>query len=257
VLELENEGVFEQPALERKLRTSDPNSKKRAFIDWKRRFRHFRFAVPTFGAPFGGSRITRIGKDDEVAFFSSRLCTDRAHTLAGEGVYFEVDVQENPDNMSLAVVDFEAGGCSSITFSPDTGAVIRERKLCEEPRRVEGSFIQSLPSIPPEKRFHGRMGLYLHRGRLSFFRRSTADMFGPDTQAGTMGPWETTGFISDVSWAEGSLTPCVAFRDEGDYNVQIVHVGTQPPLPALESNVQQDGNTTWNGLGWEARPLWP
>ena len=64
------------------------------------------------------------------------------------------------DNLSLAVVDFESGGRSSVrfdwqisrqsvhfpqccmsrlslkrrTFSPDTGAVIREKKLRESPR---------------------------------------------------------------------------------------------------------------------------
>ena len=35
------------------------------------------------------------------------------------GVYLEVEVNENPDNLSLVVVDFDDGERSSVTFSPD------------------------------------------------------------------------------------------------------------------------------------------
>jgi len=237
--------VFEQPVLGMELQKSDLPSRKFARIDWKGRFRRFRAEVATFVAPFGGSTITGVAKPDEVAYFRSRLCTDEAHTNSPHGVYLEVDVQENPDNLSLALVDFEAGGCSSVTFSPDTGAVIRERKVREVPRKVEGAYIQSLPSVPPGRRFKGRIGLYLHRGRLSFYRRCASDMFTPNAD-GTIDAadaswignslqqspetpgevaWESTGFISDISWAEGRLTPCLAFRDEGSYQVQIVCVG--------------------------------
>merc|ERR1712146_705712 len=128
------------------------------------------------------------------------------------GVYLEVEVVLNPDNLSMAVVDFEAGGCSSITFSPDTGAVIRERKVREAPRKVEGAYIQPLPTVLPGRRFHGLMGLYLHRGRLAFFRKcvsglmETQDTFTATLErvfngaSAQLGPWETTGFISDLSW---------------------------------------------------------
>jgi len=212
-------------------------------------------------------------------------------------------VQQNPDNLSLALVDFEAGGCSSITFSPDTGAVIRERKVREAPRKVEGAYIQSLPSVPPGRRFKGRIGLYLYNGRLSFFRRCAGGMFNLASQehatamdvgdaawignalahdaeaeqpvpveaataaveaaapAATdengFGPWESTGFISDISWAEGRLTPCLAFRDEGAYQVQIVNVGTHPPLPTEDWTPQDDRTMGWSGFDWEVGPLTP
>jgi hypothetical protein len=223
---------------------------KCARIDWKGRFRHFQKEVATFTMPFGGSRITAVAHADEVAYFRSRLCTDKDSC---PGVYLEVDVQQNPDNLSLALVDFEAGGCSSITFSPDTGAVIRERKVQEEPRKVEGAYIQSLPPVSPETRFQGRMGIYLHQGRLSFFRRSAVAI--PNRVAGTvegkdLGGWETTGFISDVSWAEGSLTPCLAFREVGAYNVQIVYVGAHPPVPTKAWTGEEEA-IGWQKFDWE------
>merc|ERR1719460_3489310 len=187
-LELEQDGIFEQPASGIEADGSE-GARKLAHVDWKGRFRRFRANVRMFVAPFGGPEISAVAHPDEVAYFRSRLCTDDSHMASSQGVYLEVDVQQNPDNLSLAVVDFEAGGCSSITFSPDTGAVIRERKVREVPRKVEGAYIQSLPSVPPGQRFQGRIGLYLHRGRLAFFRRSSASMAGrgADTEGDARG----------------------------------------------------------------------
>eukprot|EP00933_Yihiella_yeosuensis_P078275 TRINITY_DN89572_c0_g1_i1.p1 TRINITY_DN89572_c0_g1~~TRINITY_DN89572_c0_g1_i1.p1 ORF type:complete len:220 (+),score=37.20 TRINITY_DN89572_c0_g1_i1:38-661(+) len=205
----------------------------------------------------------------------------------------------------MAVVDFEAGGCSSVTFSPDTGAVIRERKVREAPRKVEGAYIQPLPTVPPSRPFHGFMGLYLHRGRLAFFRRceqeraegqpptpttaaSDTSISSPSqdsamsnspparaprpsfrSRRGDLGkqqpefaPWETTGFVSDLEWAEGRrLTPCLAFRDEGDYRVRVVAVGATPPISAekaattgSERTTTAAGGSSWSGFDWEVGP---
>merc|ERR1712228_149009 len=104
------------------------------------------------------------------------------------------EVIQNPDNLSLAVVDFEAGGHSSVTFSPDTGAVIRERKVREVPRKVEGSYIQPLEATLPGCRFEGSIGLYLYAGHLAFFRRCLSN-----TVAQEPGRWESTGFVMDLS----------------------------------------------------------
>jgi hypothetical protein len=225
-----------------------------------------------FVAPFGGPEITAVAHPDEVAYFRSRLCTDILCDESAHGVYLEVEVLLNPDNLSMAVVDFEAGGCSSITFSPDTGAVIRERKVREAPRKVEGAYIQPLPTVPPGRRFHGLMGLYLHKGRLAFFRRcipysETQEVISlaespesvrtvPVPGDAQLGPWETTGSISDLSWAEGRrLTPCLAFRDEGAYRVRVVCVGTQPPLPLERWSAAGDnGGVGWSGFDWEVGP---
>lgn len=262
-LELEREGTFEQPAMGPDLDGGSRclGGRKIPRIDWKGRFVHFRTDVPTFSAPFSGPEIMGIAHPDEVAYLRSRLCTDVLNESCSRGVYLEVAVLVNPDNLSMAIVDFEAGGCSSITFSPDTGAVIRERKVREAPRKVEGAYIQPLPTVPPGRRFHGRMGLYLRKGRLAFFRRCESCPSGEgqgwlqhrgsaSSSGAGLGPWETTGFISDLDWAEGRrLTPCLAFRDEGGYRVRVVRVGSEPPLPEDRWRSGPEGG--WSDFDWE------
>jgi hypothetical protein len=246
-LELERHGTFEQPAL-----GSKKGRGKTVRIDWKGRFRLFRKEVPLFCTPFDGAEITKAARPDEVAYFQCRLRTDMLDTPDSQGVYLEVEVLQNPDNLSMAVVDFEAGGCSSVTFSPNTGAVIRERKVREAPRKVEGAYVQPLAMVPSGRRFHGLMGLYLHGGRLAFFRR--CDPAPGEEGYGQVGPWETTGFISDLLWAEGRrLTPCLALRDAGAYRVRIVRVCDQPPKVSAETQTPGDG-VEWNDLDWEASP---
>jgi hypothetical protein len=165
----------------------------------------------------------------------------------------------------VAVVDFEAGGCSSVTFSPDTGAVIRERKVRESPRKVEGAYIQPLPALKQGERFHGYLGLYLLRGKLAFFRRSTLDQkdqlegvgcAAPESEGVATPPlsvaWESTGFISDLSWASGTrLTPCLAFRASGAYVVRIASMTDVPPMP-VEAFGATHNESSWNALDWEA-----
>jgi hypothetical protein len=248
-LELEQEGIFEQPAS-----TIGEgivvNGRKLARIDWKARFQRFVQEVPTFCSPFTGPQITSVAHPDEVAYFRCRLCTDVLDESCEHGVYLEVEVLLNPDNLSMAVVDFEAGGCSSVTFSPDTGAVIRERKVREAPRKVEGAYIQPLSTLPPGRRFHGVMGLYLFSGSLAFFRRcANGSVDGGNTE---LGPWETTGFVSDLTWAEGRrLTPSLAFRGEGEYCVKILRVDTPPPLAVGRPSAELHSNVGWSGFDWE------
>lgn len=253
-LELEQEGIFEQPAsMVDQGEYSIVNARnKHARLDWKARYRRFIQEVPTFCAPFHGPQITSVAHPDEVAYFRCRLCTDVLGEDCTHGVYLEVEVLVNPDNLSMAVVDFEAGGCSSVTFSPDTGAVIRERKVREAPRKVEGAYIQPLSTLPPGRRFHGIMGLYLYSGSLAFFRRCSSG--AADGGAGNLelGPWETTGFVSDLSWAEGRrLTPSLAFRGEGEYCVKILRVDTQPPLAVGRPSAELHSSVGWSGFDWE------
>lgn len=245
-LELERHGTFEQPAL-----GSKKGRGKSLRIDWKGRFRLFRKEVPLFCAPFDGAEITKAVRPDEVAYFQCRLRTDMLDAPESQGVYLEVEVLQNPDNLSMAVVDFEAGGCSSVTFSPNTGAVIRERKVREAPRKVEGAYVQPLAMVPSGRRFHGLMGLYLHNGKLAFFRR--CDPAPGEEGYGEPGPWESTGFISDLLWAEGRrLTPCLALRDAGAYRVRIVRVCSQPPrIPGDPPTAE---GAVWSDLDWEASP---
>lgn len=266
-VELEREGTFDQP---------DPNAEqgqcsrlKKSRVDWKVRYHHFKHSVPTFCSPFSGREITSVAHPDEVAYLRCRLCTDVVAEGCSQGVYLEVEVASNSDNLSMAVVDFEAGGCSSVTFSPDTGAVIRERKVREAPRKVEGAYIQPLPTVTTGRPFHGLMGLYVYQDRLAFFRRCELPATGLDREANPMqlqtpgmaqgchlGPWETTGFVSDLDWAEGRrLTPCLAFRDEGAYRVRVVQIGAMPPLDVQKATRQDtkvtDWRTSWSDFDWE------
>lgn len=244
-MELEMDGIFDEDHHSPSASTKDMRSeaacggRKLARVDWKGRFRRFWTEVSTFRAPFIGTEITTIRHPDEVAYCRCRLRTDLLDVEMQNGVYLEVEVLTNPDNLSLAVVDFDAGGRSSVTFSPDTGAVIRERKVQEAPRKVEGAYIQPLATTPKGKRFEGHMGVYLHGGHLAFFRRCS-DL-----------PWESTGFITDLMWAEGRrLTPCLAFRDQGAYCVRLVRVGSLPPLLPERSDAAYE-DLSWSSLDWE------
>jgi hypothetical protein len=285
-LELQEDGLFEPDE------SAAVGGKKRSRIFWKGRFQHFRSHLSMFCPPFEGSQITLVDQPDEVSYFQCHLCTDILDK-SPTGVYLEVEVLENPDNLSMAIVDFEAGGCSSLTFSPDTGAVIREQKVRESPRKVEGAYIQPLPTLPPGDRFQGLLGFFLQQGRMAFFRRfSGGSGRSPDLDATTTdvpeaagdaaarggdrqhsvegleeepveeeahdakaGLWETTGFISDLAWATGRwLTPCLAFRSEGNYQVRITQIGGPPPLHLEAPTAEALRNLGWNSLDWEADP---
>lgn len=256
-VELERDGVFDaadgRSGDEADEKLSAVGSRKHMRVDWKNRFRRFHDEAPMFRAPFNGSAITCVKNPDEVAYCRCRLRADllsSSSSSGSSGVYLEVEVSSNPDNLSLAVVDFEeAGGRSSVTFSPDTGAVIRERKVRESPRKVEGAYVQPLSTSPAGRRFEGSMGLLLQGGRLAFFRRCVVADEGGETK---VGPWESTGFIADLAWAEGRrLTPCLAFRDEGAYCVRVVRVCNQPPQVHQKLETTHD-DASWSGLDWEA-----
>lgn len=248
-LELDSDGLFDQAAGEDSFLSL---SRKVARVDWKGRYARFRVELPTFRTPFTGPRIMVVDQADEIAYCRCRLRTD---LLAGsmDAAYLEVQVVKNPDNVSLAVVDFEAGGCSSVTFSPDTGAVIRERKVRESPRKVEGAYIQPLATITAGQGFEGSMGLYLRGGHLAFFRRhATRAPGGTGDEEPLWADWETTGFVTDLSWAEGKrLTPCLAFRNEGAYEVRMICVNSTPPVkPERNAMAYQEHN--WSSLDWDA-----
>jgi hypothetical protein len=219
---------------------------------WKSRYEFFQREVPNFSMPFRGREIREVAQPDEVAYCRCRLRTDLLSDCAHGGVYVEVEVMANADNLSLAVVDFEGGGRSSVTFSPETGAVLRERKVRELPRAIEGTYIHLLPAAPPGRRFEGAMGLYLNStGHLAFFRRWAADSMGNEQHA-----WETTGFCTDLRWAQGPrLSLCLAFRDNGAYHVRMSSVGQTPPLMPQRSEEAYQENR-WNLLyGDDDHPL--
>jgi len=204
---------------------------------WKSLCELFHTEAPTFSQPFGGAEISNVEHPDEVAYCRCRLRTDLLADHANRGIYVEVDAAANADNLSLAVVDFEGGGRSSVTFSPETGAVLRERKVRELPRAIEGTYIHLLPAAHPGRRFEGTMGLFLRGGHLAFYRRWSGDAGDVVHEASSisearssLGRWETTGFCTDLSWAQGPrLSLCLAFRDDGAYHVRVSRVGRTPP----------------------------
>jgi len=219
---------------------------------WKARNALFRTSTATFSHPFRGTEISHVESPDEVAYCRCRLRTDLLALRPDSGIYVEVEVSANADNLSLAVVDFEGGGRSSVTFSPETGAVLRERKVRESPRAIEGTYIHLLPPAAQGHRFEGRMGLYLRGGHLSFFRKWKK----PTNSCNDAPGWETTGFCTDLKWAQGPrLSLCLAFRDNGPYKVCISEVSTQPPfVPAPSKDAYQDNK--WSLLyGDDDHPL--
>jgi len=258
-MELDGPGVFEPEDDDAAVEAGTLACRKRQCIDWKGRYARFLEGVTQFRSPFLGMEISAVDQADEIAYCRCKLRTDVLDASNGYGVYLEIEVRKNPDNVSLAVVDFEGDGCSSVTFSPDTGAVIRERKIRESPRKVEGTYIQPLTTITSGQGFEGSMGLYLKGGHLAFFRRHAAAV--PESgDAGTdaadtelqLGPWECTGFVTDLSWAEGKrLTPCLAFRDVGAYQVCMTRVGAQPPVAAQRSTLAYE-ESNWRSLDWDA-----
>jgi len=215
---------------------------------WKEQYKLFHREVGTFSAPFTGSDISTVENPDEVAYCRCRIRTDLLADQRDIGVYVEVEVLSNVDNLSLAIVDFEGGGRSSVTFSPETGAVLRERKVREVPRAIEGTYLHLLPAAPPGQRFEGSMGLYLCNGHLAFFRR-----WGSGDSEGR---WETTGFCTDLKWAQGPrLSLCLAFRDHGGYRVRITRVSRSPPeLPQPSTEAYKEDK--WHKLyGDDDHPL--
>eukprot|EP00929_Paragymnodinium_shiwhaense_P065242 TRINITY_DN32726_c0_g1_i1.p1 TRINITY_DN32726_c0_g1~~TRINITY_DN32726_c0_g1_i1.p1 ORF type:complete len:442 (+),score=65.26 TRINITY_DN32726_c0_g1_i1:85-1410(+) len=236
---------------------ADLSRTSRPEVDWKERYRLFAQNLLGFMSPFdnGGNLIDFVTRIDSVAYVRCWLDADALSVHRERGVYIEFEVADNPDNLSIALVDFDVGGCSSITFSPDTGAVIRERKVREKPRKVEGAYIQPLDAIRGS-RFHGHLGIHVRGGQLGFSRRCSSQ---PLSQGGVMGPWEFTGFISDLTWADGHrLTPCLAFRDPGAYSVKLRYLRAESDSMPVEVGRQHKSKATtvpvWTGLDWEEQP---
>eukprot|EP00439_Symbiodinium_sp_Y106_P044670 s2214_g5.t1 len=227
--------------------------------NWKARCEKFRRITPTFSPPFSGSEIAKVDSPDEVAYCRCRLRSDILKEKPEIGIYVEVEVSANADNLSLAVVDFENGGRSSVTFSPETGAVLRERKVRESPRAIEGTYIHLLPPAPPGRKFEGAMGLYLQGGQLAFFRRWRVALDNASHMAATPNAdmqWETTGFCTDLKWAQGPrLSLCLAFRDSGAYRALITQVNNTPPIqPSLSADAYKESK--WSLLyGDDDHPL--
>ena len=85
------------------------------------------------------------------------------------------------------------------------------------------------------------MGLYISNTMdIEFFR-----------QACPCSPPECTGVVADCAWANGGiLTPCIAFRDPGDYQlrIEIVKVSQRPPQLGIKPDTNPP--TAWKPMAW-------
>ena len=182
--------------------------------------------------------ITETHIDDEIVYFNLRF------VRSALPVYVEITVDENSDNFSLALVDFDDGGKSSITFSPDTGVVIKEKKVLDAAGKVEGLFAFPLkPSSVFGDRFVGRVGIFCVNGKVAFTRKSK----GSDS-------WETTQLCTQLSWLEADVfTPCIAFRDKGSYQVHISDVGRESPIACSDNSrlLEASAEGEWHNMDWD------
>lgn len=207
----------------------------------KDRYRQLECAVIQFRSPFLDSQISFVRGSDQVAYFRAAINLDSLERLPyGLGVYIEVVVQDAIDSLSLSLVDFDGKGSSSLTFSPDVGAVIAETKSNSEPLWISGKFAHCLK---PQPRF-GRgnvsmMGVFVSKNCEIEFLRQLQPGF----------PVHSTGVVGDCSWAHGGLiTPCIAFRDQGEYSVLIrsMRVSARPDCSSSLQCVPRD----WKSLFW-------
>jgi len=227
----------------------EPQAGTRPVVCWKHRYSLFAREVATFRPPFSGTEIRSLEHPDECAQLRCRLNTEVLMDPVGPGIFLQVEVLSNPDHVTIALVDWDAGGRSSVTFSPTTGTVFREHIVDDAPRRIRGDYVQRLYAALPGVRFEGSVGLYVQGGRLAFFRRwksCEADDFATGTPV-----WESTGFVTDLSWARGpQLTPCLAFCKEGPYHIRTVSVCPEPPVLMKQVPAMCD-EAAWKRFDWE------
>ena len=200
------------------------------------RYMSYRKALRMFLSPVLTNFLSYVSRDDSCICFN--MCFGNMHAPR----YVELEISQNSDNLSYSLVDFDAGGRSSITFSAETGAVIKERKIQEQPRIVEGLYCLALPRAS-QPRPTGRVGFFMHASRGAFYRKVGTD------------PWETTGFcINLTEWLQSCpITPCLAFRDKGAYGVKISAVSDRPPIPTLDCEELLAGKvapTAWQTISW-------
>jgi hypothetical protein len=178
----------------------------------------FRTSVPT-------NKIVETGDDRDVVYMNAVINVQRLNGMGSDsGVYMEVSVYNRSDHMSFCLVDFEGNGTSSITFSPDAGAVIKETRSPDD--GISGDYTAALR----------------RRKHFGVTSPSKAAIF-ISTQVGIVfmrffeGNWESTGPVANLEWASGGvITPCVAFRDAGRYEVKIERVCICKPPPHIHAD---------------------
>lgn len=190
---------------------------------------------------------------DSVAYVNFKIDVAALKTCVDKhvGVYLEVSVHRNPDSLSLCLVDFDGNGSSSLTFSPDAGAVIKERKVYSESgvRSLSGEYCNPLSLALSFGNEHSRSTISVFissNGEVSFYRKKNE-----------ISAWECTGILPNITrWLTGTvITPCIAFRDPGDYDVRIEHIGTSLPSSIQTCSAFEPdyipNKYDWKTMSWE------
>lgn len=211
----------------------------RSQVDWKMRYQMFASAAKKFLAPFA-DEVRNVRWMDQVIGLQWMWCLDALRPSVG--VYTEFEVKNNPDDISVALVDPNDTSRQSVTFSPITGAVIFETRVEEAPPVVEGRYMLPLSSFPPNARFKGLLGVYVRDDAVAFFRKLRR------------GQWETTGYVRGLMAALGHTTIglVLALREAGPYRVSIRANGVnlKPPVDPgnPRSGVHLQNTSAWSTL---------
>jgi len=221
-------------------------------VDWKMRYHEFWGALSEYSTPFCGRHIVDVPLEDAVANLNCRLWCDASRDVS---MYLELEVLKNADNLSIAIQDdIEDGYRGSLTFSPDTGAVIRDRIVRYHPRKCEAFYVQPLPSIEQGTVFCGNIGLFCSGDKCAFFRRVRKS----NAEGDVYEAWQCTGFIPDFdSWAKARwIRPCIAFRDSGAYDVRVARISKEPPIPMSQWPSRENWiEKNWINSDWELDAL--
>ena len=202
-------------------------------------YRELLYETTLFRDPHGTNSLGFIYTGEEVAYFKAGIRLDSVT----EGILIEVWVHFESNSLSISFVDFDGKGSSSVTFSPNEGFVIKERKLLMDSNTVDGQYAECMSPSPKfgKRKTGARIGMYLDRNLgIEFFRSTTKRRI------------ETTGIISDCSWVHGGVvTPCVSFSGPGKYDVRIetMRVMNRPKSwPRLKKTEQsyEWKNTSWS-----------
>eukprot|EP00928_Gymnodinium_smaydae_P005531 TRINITY_DN11882_c0_g1_i1.p1 TRINITY_DN11882_c0_g1~~TRINITY_DN11882_c0_g1_i1.p1 ORF type:complete len:368 (+),score=44.32 TRINITY_DN11882_c0_g1_i1:71-1174(+) len=203
--------------------------------DWKHRYKLFHLNITTFWRPF---RATEIGNVDfeTTVYCSLKLRADLLAKDVSKGLYMEIAVDRNPDDCTISLVSNARVPVptANISFSPECGCVLRERR-CSPPVNLHVTYLQPLRRC--ERHFVGIVGIYILAGQVAFLRKCSAD-------------WESTGFVTDLSWLDcHRVIPAVSFRDAGAYSVRIVSVSSEPPIPIeLPASSPSHDESEWREL---------
>lgn len=220
-IELESDGIYKSW-----LRwCSSTSASKLRFSSRGSCFAHFMRELTTLRTmKFVGHELLGVQKDEALANFRFRIAPENVYNTS---IYMELEVLNASESLSLAIVDGEDVGCTSVAFSPDLGMVVHETWIEDTPPRLQGAYLQPMLATTEGLGFTGSVGVYISEGNLVFFRKLCRHGGKIDSLEG----WETTSMLTGLAWSKDCyLTPCLAFGVAGSYHVRVTSVRRMPPI---------------------------